>query len=108
MAFVNSTEEVSNIAFICNEEECPIVAWGTGTSLEGNALAHRGGISINMMNMNKILKVNHEDMDVIVQPGVTREELILLLKIRVYFFQLIQGQMLHLEGWQLELQGQLL
>ena len=34
MAFVNSTEEVSNIAFICNEEECPIVAWGTGTSLE--------------------------------------------------------------------------
>ena len=41
VAFVNSTEEVSNIAFICNEEECPIVAWGTGTSLEGNALAHR-------------------------------------------------------------------
>ena len=59
VAFVNNSKEVSDIASICNQEECPIVAWGTGTSLEGNALAKRGGISLNMMNMNKILKVNH-------------------------------------------------
>ena len=98
VAFVNSTEEVSNIAFICNEEECPIVAWGTGTSLEGNALAHRGGISINMMNMNKILKVNHEDMDVIVQPGVTREELNSFIKDKGLFFPVDPGANASLGG----------
>ena len=98
VAFVNSTEEVSNIAFICNEEECPIVAWGTGTSLEGNALAHRGGISINMMNMNKILKVNPEDMDVIVQPGVTREELNSFIKDKGLFFPVDPGANASLGG----------
>ena len=98
VAFVNSTEEVSKIAFICNEEECPIVAWGTGTSLEGNALAHRGGISINMMNMNKILKVNHEDMDVIVQPGVTREELNSFIKDKGLFFPVDPGANASLGG----------
>ncbi|MAI97815.1 MAG: 2-hydroxy-acid oxidase [Rhodobacteraceae bacterium] len=75
VVFVNNTQEVSTILKICHEEECPIVAWGTGTSLEGNALARRGGISLDMMNMNAILSVNSEDMDVIVQPGVTREQL---------------------------------
>ena len=54
VVFVNNTQEVSTILKICHEEECPIVAWGTGTSLEGNALARRGGISLDMMNM-KIL-----------------------------------------------------
>ena len=75
VVFVNDTQEVSLILEICHEEECPIVAWGTGTSLEGNALARRGGISLDMMNMNAILSINPEDMDVTVQPGVTREQL---------------------------------
>ena len=98
VAFVNSTEEVSNIALICNEEECPIVAWGTGTSLEGNALAQRGGISINMMNMNKILKVNSEDMDVVIQPGVTREDLNSFLKDKGLFFPVDPGANASLGG----------
>ena len=98
VAFVNNTEEVSDIAAICNEEECPIVAWGTGTSLEGNALAQRGGISINMMNMNKILNVNSEDMDVIIQPGVTREDLNSSLKDKGLFFPVDPGANASLGG----------
>ena len=98
VAFVNNSKEVSDIASICNQEECPIVAWGTGTSLEGNALAKRGGISLNMMNMNKILKVNSEDMDVVVQPGVTREDLNSFIKDKGLFFPVDPGANASLGG----------
>ena len=98
VAFVNNSDEVSSIAAICNEEDCPIVAWGTGTSLEGNALARRGGISINMMNMNKIIKVNSDDMDVIIQPGVTREDLNKFLKDKGLFFPVDPGANASLGG----------
>ena len=98
VAFVNNSKEVSDIASICNQEECPIVAWGTGTSLEGNALAKRGGISINMMNMNKILQVNSEDMDVVIQPGVTREDLNSFIKDKGLFFPVDPGANASLGG----------
>jgi D-lactate dehydrogenase (cytochrome) len=42
VAFPRSTEDVSGIARICHEHDCPIVPWGVGTSLEGNALALQG------------------------------------------------------------------
>ena len=83
---------------ICHEEECPIVAWGTGTSLEGNALAERGGISLDMMNMNKVLSINPEDMDAIVQPGVTREQLNHELKASGLFFPVDPGANASLGG----------
>ncbi len=75
VVFVLNTTEISEILKICNVEECPVIAWGTGTSLEGHALAIKGGITLNMMGMNKILEINTEDMDAVVQPGVLREQL---------------------------------
>ena len=98
VVFVNSTEEVSKILKICTEESCPIVAWGTGTGLEGHALALKGGISLNMMNMNKILKVNTEDMDAIVQPGVQREQLNNHLRASGLFFSVDPGANASLGG----------
>ena len=98
VAFVNSTQEVSKICKICNEEICPIVAWGTGTALEGHSLALKGGISLNMMNMNKILKINNKDMDVIVQPGVQREQLNEHLRASGLFFSVDPGANASLGG----------
>ena len=98
VVFVKSTSEVSSILKICNEELCPIVAWGTGTGLEGHALALQGGISLNMMNMNQILKVNNEDMDVIVQPGVQREQLNDYLRDSGLFFSVDPGANASLGG----------
>ena len=51
VVFPKDTKEVSEILKICHEEKCPVVAWGTGTSLEGNALAEKGGVSLDMINM---------------------------------------------------------
>ncbi|KAF2789674.1 hypothetical protein K505DRAFT_420311 [Melanomma pulvis-pyrius CBS 109.77] len=65
-----STEEVSAIMKICSERRIPVTAYSGGTSLEGHFAATRGGICIDFSRMNKILKLNKDDLDVVVQPAV--------------------------------------
>lgn len=75
VAFPETVEEVARIVAICARHGCPVTAWGTGTALEGHALAVRGGLSLDLARMNRILSVRAEDMQAVVQPGVTREAL---------------------------------
>lgn len=75
VVFPETTEEVSEIMKIANKRNIPIVPYAAGTSLEGHTVALEGGICIDMQRMNKILEVNVEDMDCIVQPGVQWMEL---------------------------------
>ena len=75
VVFPGSTADVSAIARLCTEHGCPIVAYGAGTSLEGAQLAFQGGIALDMSRMTDVLAVNQEDMDAVVQPGITREAL---------------------------------
>jgi D-lactate dehydrogenase (cytochrome) len=70
-----TVEEVSNVLRFANAERIPIIAWGAGTSLEGNPLAVYGGIVMDFGRMNKIVNVRAEDFQVDVQPGVTRIDL---------------------------------
>ena len=70
-----STEEVSQIVKLCAEHGVPVIPYGTGTALEGHVAALYGGISINMQEMNDVIEVHDEDLDVVVQPGVTRKQL---------------------------------
>ena len=91
VAYPLNTAEVSEIARICHAHECPIVPWGTGTSLEGHSLAVRGGITVDFSRMNKVLQVNAEDMDVVVQPGLTRADLNEKLRATGLFFPVDPG-----------------
>jgi len=93
-----NTQEVSEIAKICHAHECPVIAWGTGTSLEGHSLAVRGGITVDFSRMNKVLQVNAEDMDVVVQPGLTRAELNEELRATGLFFPVDPGANASLGG----------
>jgi len=86
-----TTEEVSEAVKICANHKFPIVPYGTGTSLEGHICALQGGLCLNMMEMNEVLQVNTDDMDVIVQPGVTRKQLNLYLKDTGLFFPIDPG-----------------
>jgi D-lactate dehydrogenase (cytochrome) len=52
-----------------------VIAYGTGTSIEGQLAALSGGVCINVAEMNAIIDLNAEDMDVTVEPGVTRKQL---------------------------------
>lgn len=89
--FPNSTEEVQEIVRTCADYKVPIIPFGTGTSLEGAVNAPAGGISIDMMRMNKVLQVNAEDLDVVLQPGVTRSELNVHLRDQGLFFPIDPG-----------------
>ncbi|MBI1906072.1 MAG: FAD-binding protein [Rhodocyclales bacterium] len=71
----HTTAEVVAIVRACRAHNVPIIAYGAGSSLEGHILALHGGISIDFSEMNKVLTVHHEDLDVVIQPGVTRKQL---------------------------------
>lgn len=75
VVFPQSTEEVASIVKLCAEHGVPVIAFGTGTSLEGHVNAPYGGISVDMSQMKRIIAVNAEDLDVVVEAGVTRKEL---------------------------------
>ena len=91
VVFVETKNDVQKVVNICKEYKCPIIPFGVGSSFEGHLNAPYGGISIDMNNMNKILKVYQDDLLVVVQPGVTREQLNTYLKDTGLFFPIDPG-----------------
>ena len=91
VAYPESTDEVARLLAICHSHGCPVIGWGTGTSLEGHALAIRGGVTVDFARMNRVLAVHPEDMDVVVQPGLTREALNRELRATGLFFPVDPG-----------------
>jgi D-lactate dehydrogenase (cytochrome) len=70
-----STEEVQAIVRIASSYELPIVPFGAGTSLEGHVQALRGGVCIDLREMNAVRRISAEDLDATVEAGVTRLQL---------------------------------
>ncbi|MGE3832083.1 MAG: FAD-binding oxidoreductase [Parvibaculaceae bacterium] len=91
VAFVRSTEEVQKIVTICGKYDTPVIAYGTGTSLEGHFTAPYGGISVDLSQMNNILAVHTEDLDAHVEAGVTRKALNVHLRDQGLFFPIDPG-----------------
>jgi D-lactate dehydrogenase (cytochrome) len=86
-----STQDVQEIVRICGAHKVPIIAFGTGTSLEGHVNAPFGGVSIDFRDMNHVLQVNSQDLDCVVEPGVTRKQLNEHLRDQGLFFPLDPG-----------------
>jgi D-lactate dehydrogenase (cytochrome) len=91
VVFAHSSEEIADIVKICAEHKVPIIPFGTGTSLEGHVNAPAGGISVDVSAMNKVLHVNTQDLDCIVQAGVTRKQLNDFLRDTGLFFPIDPG-----------------
>lgn len=98
VAYPLTTTEVAAVVRTCAEHNCPVIPWGTGTSLEGHSLAPQGGITINLSRMDAVLTTNAPDMDVTVQPGVTREALNTHLRDTGLFFPVDPGANASLGG----------
>ncbi|MCY6379963.1 FAD-binding oxidoreductase [Hoeflea prorocentri] len=91
VVFAENGAEVQEIVRLCADHEVPIIPFGTGSSLEGQVNAPLGGISIDTASMNRILEVNAEDLDCVVEPGVTREDLNVHLRDTGLFFPIDPG-----------------
>lgn len=91
VVFPQNTAEVAHIVQTCSAAGMPVIAFGVGTSLEGHVLAPRGGVCIDFGRMNEVIAVNERDLDVTVQPGVTREALNTYLRDTGLFFPIDPG-----------------
>ena len=98
VVFARSEDEVQRVVAICAENEAPIIPFGVGSSLEGHVNAPEGGISLDLSQMDKVLAVNAEDLDCIVEPGVTREALNAHLRDTGLFFPIDPGANASLGG----------
>jgi D-lactate dehydrogenase (cytochrome) len=98
VVYPQSTEDVQQIVRICAEHNVPVIAFGTGTSLEGHVNAPQGGVSIDFRDMDKVLKVHAEDLDCVVEPGITRKALNEHLRDSGLFFPIDPGANASLGG----------
>jgi D-lactate dehydrogenase (cytochrome) len=91
VVFAASTEDVQDTVRICARHGVPIIPFGTGTSLEGHVNAPLGGICIDTREMNRVLAVHTEDLDCVIEPGITRKQLNEYLRDQGLFFPLDPG-----------------
>ncbi|MCS6810771.1 MAG: FAD-binding protein, partial [Tepidimonas sp.] len=75
VVFAESTADVADAVRLAAQWRVPVIPYGIGSSLEGHLLAVRGGISLDLSRMNRVLAVQPEDLTATVQPGVTRKQL---------------------------------
>jgi len=91
VVFPHSTEEVQAIVRLCAAERVAVIAFGAGTSLEGQVNAPQGGISLDFRDMNRVNAVHAEDLDCVVEPGITRKQLNDQLRHQGVFFPIDPG-----------------
>ncbi|QUS36235.1 FAD-binding oxidoreductase [Falsirhodobacter algicola] len=91
VVMARSTEEVQEVVRLCAAAGIPVIAHGAGTSLEGHLSAVRGGVSLDLTGMDRVLRVSAEDMDCTVEAGVTREALNSWLRDQGLFFPIDPG-----------------
>ncbi len=70
-----TTDEISRIMKLCNEQLIPVTPRGAGTGLSGGALAHRGGVLLSTERLNSILFIDERNHQVTTEPGVITEVL---------------------------------
>ncbi|GAC1406041.1 MAG: FAD-linked oxidase C-terminal domain-containing protein [Burkholderiaceae bacterium] len=91
VVFARSTDDVAHAVGLCATFAFPIIAFGSGTSLEGHVLAVQGGVTVDLSQMSQVVAVHAEDATATVQAGVTRKQLNAALRDTGLFFPIDPG-----------------
>lgn len=75
VVFPHSAEEISQIVKLANAHRFPVIPRGAGTGFTGGTLPVEGGVVLVLTKMNRILKIDAENLLAIVQPGVVTYDL---------------------------------
>ncbi len=73
--FPTTTQQVSTILAYCYDQHIAVTPRGAGTGLSGGALPVCSGVVVAMAKMNKILEIDTNNLQVIVEPGVITQVL---------------------------------
>jgi D-lactate dehydrogenase (cytochrome) len=98
VVYPQSTDDVAEVVKLCATRRVPVIAFGTGTSFEGHTNAPHGGVSIDTSLMKRVVAVHPEDLDCVIEPGVTRKELNEHLRDMGLFFPIDPGADASLSG----------
>jgi D-lactate dehydrogenase (cytochrome) len=91
VVYPQRTADVQDIVRICAAEQVPLIAFGAGTSLEGHINAPFGGVAVDFRDMTRVLAVHADDLDCVVEPGITRKALNEHLRDQGLFFPIDPG-----------------
>ena len=91
VVFAESRDDVIDLVKLCARHDAPVVPFGVGSSLEGHVNAPHGGVSLDCSRMNNVTAVNADDLDCVVEPGVTRKQLNEHLRDSGLFFPIDPG-----------------
>jgi glycolate oxidase subunit GlcD len=75
VVYPQTTEQISAIMRLANQQRIPVTVQGSGTSLTGASLPVQGGILLDVHRMNKILEINEGNFYARVEPGVICNDL---------------------------------
>ncbi len=98
VVFCESIDDVQAVLKLAHEHAVPVIPFGVGSSLEGHLLAVQGGVSVDVSRLNRIVRVNAEDLTATVQAGVTREQLNREIRDTGLFFPIDPGANASLGG----------
>jgi D-lactate dehydrogenase (cytochrome) len=91
VVYAHSDEDVADAVTIAARHGLPVIAFGAGSSLEGHVLAVAGGVSLDLSRLDRVLRIDAEDLTATVQAGVTRSALNDALRGSGLFFPIDPG-----------------
>ncbi len=91
VVYAHSGENVADAVRIASRHGMPVIAFGAGSSLEGHVLAVAGGISLDLSRLDRVLRIDAEDLTATVQAGCTRNALNEALRGSGLFFPIDPG-----------------
>lgn len=74
VVFANTTEQVQSVVRLCNQYQVPLTVRGGGTGTPGGAVPITGGLVLSIERLNKIIKLDSENRAMVVEPGVTNQQ----------------------------------